>query len=221
MLIMAIVMLVHPPAEKHVCSYSPQVNASEEGIGFKAPLGLLYIATYLKDQLKNAVDPRVIDCPAEQLNISACVKKIVDAKPDIVGISAWSDFWYSAFKVGEEIKKKLPAGFIVYGGPHIAIYPEITLNIPHVDAVIVGDGEVPFYRLVKKISERESHRESQDGLHFKESGINKNSLFYIEKDLDHLSIPDRALVDITKYNSLLFKGEYSSTMITSRGCPYR
>ena len=81
---MAIVMLVHPPAEKHVCSYSPQVNASEEGIGFKAPLGLLYIATYLKDQLKNAVDPRVIDCPAEQLNISACVKKIVDAKPDIV-----------------------------------------------------------------------------------------------------------------------------------------
>ena len=215
------VILINPPAEQHVYSYSPQVNASDEGIGYKAPLGLLYIATYLKDKLGKDIDSKVIDCPTERLGISKCVKLIIDEKPDIVGISAWSDFWYSAFELGKEIKRILPSCLIVYGGPHIAIYPDMTLNIPHVDAVIVGDGEVPFYRLAKKMIEGDNNRKSEEGLHFKESGINHESLFYIEKNLDHLSIPDRTLVDIKKYNSLLFKGEYSSTMITSRGCPYR
>lgn len=215
------VVLILPPSEHCVRSYLPQVNASEEGIGFKPPLGLLYIATYLRQKFGDAIQIKVIDCIAERLNISRCLKLVYQLNPDVVGISAWTDFWYPAFTLGRKIKQALPSCWLVYGGPHVAIYPEMTLNASHVDAVVLGDGEVPFYKLIKMVLEGNINYKSGEGLHLKSSGVNYENLFYIEKELDSLPIPDRTLVDYKRYSSMLFKGEYSSTMITSRGCPYR
>lgn len=214
------VILIQPPTEHCVRSYAPQVQASEDGIGFKPPLSLLYIATYLKTKLDEDVKIIVIDCPTEHMTISKCVQRIIEDNPDIVGISAWSDFWYPAFTLGKEVKEKLLSCSIVYGGPHVAIYPQITLNASHTDAVVVGDGERPFYEFVKIALNKKDNCSSGQGLHLKKTGINYESLFYFEKDLDGLPIPDRTFLDITRYNSLLSKGKYSSTMITSRGCPY-
>lgn len=215
------VVLIQPPSEKCIRSYLPQVNASEEGIGFKAPLSLLYIATYLKQKLGDSVQIKVIDCLAERLNISDCYERVLQLKPNIVGISTWTDFWYSSFTLGKMIKEALPSCCIAHGGSHVMIYPEITLNLPHVDAVIIGDGEDPFYRLTKAMLEKNSGYKSDHGLHFKDSGINHETLFYIEKNLDNLPIPDRTFLDYRKYSSILFPGAYSATIITSRGCPYR
>ena len=214
------IALIQPPAEHFVCSYLPQVNASKEGIGFKPPLGLLYVATYLKHKLSENIEVKVIDCLAEGLRLSDCLASVDEWSPDVVGISAWTDFWYPAFTLGKKIKENLPSCKILYGGPHTAIYPEATLDVDHVDAVIMGDGEVPFYRFVQSLLNTESDCQSGQGLHYKQAGVNKNDLFYIEKDLDHLPIPDRTFLDIKKYSSVLFKGDYSATIITSRGCPH-
>lgn len=214
------VALVNPPKEKGVYSYAPQVRASREGVGHKPPLGLLYVATYLKEKFGADVEVKIFDCPAQGLTISKCAKVIEEFKPDVTGISAWSEFWYPAFTLGKAIKTIFPSGWLVYGGPHVQIYPEITLKLPHVDAVIIGDGEVPFYNLIKKIADKSRDYTSAEGLHFKGSGINYESLYYSQKDLDSLPIPLRTIVDIKNYHSLLFKGNFSSTMISSRGCPH-
>ena len=45
-------------------------------------------------------------------------------------------------------------------------------------------------------------------------------LAYYETDLDHIPPPDRTLLPIAAYTSVLAKNQLITTMITSRGCPY-
>ncbi|MFP4487147.1 MAG: B12-binding domain-containing radical SAM protein [Campylobacterales bacterium] len=215
------VILVQPPSEKCVKSLLTHVEEDSEDIGFKPPLGILYIATYLKEKMKDRVNVSVLDCIAEQLNIEKSVKKIVDLNPHVVGISAWTDFWYPACELGRKIKELMPNVRIVYGGPHVAIYPHETLLQNHTDAIILGDGEEPFYKYVASFLNTEAI-DKKSGIYLKEDLNNEKKYpFYIEKDLDRLPIPDRELLDVKKYSSILFKNSYSSTMITSRGCPFK
>jgi radical SAM superfamily enzyme YgiQ (UPF0313 family) len=141
--------------------------------------------------------------------------------PDVVGISAWTDWWYPAYHLGELVKKSLPNVHLCYGGPHISIYPEETLSLDHVDSIIVGDGEVPFAFLCNMIG-NETLENDVPGLHLKQYGIKrgKDSIF-IQRDLDELPIPDRTLLPLRCYTSVLSGSLFATTMITSRGCPYR
>lgn len=215
------IVLAQPPTEKCVRTMFSQVDEDGGGIGFKPPLGILYIATYLKEKMKDRVNVSVLDCIAEQLNIEKSVKKIVDLNPHVVGISAWTDFWYPACELGKKIKEMIPNVKIVYGGPHVAIYPHETLLQNHTDTIILGDGEEPFYRYVASLLDIENI-EPNSGIYLKnDMNDERNYPFYIEKDLDRLPIPDRELLDIKKYSSILFKNSYSSTMVTSRGCPFK
>jgi radical SAM superfamily enzyme YgiQ (UPF0313 family) len=63
---------------------------------------------------------------------------------------------------------------------------------------------------------------SLPGLHFRGHGVKPSpDTFFVEGDLDDLPNPDRTLLPIKNYNSVLGKAEYVTTMITSRGCPHR
>jgi anaerobic magnesium-protoporphyrin IX monomethyl ester cyclase len=211
------VLLVQPPATHGVKSLLPQVDEGKEGIGYKPPIGLLLLATTIKRYSDHEV--RIIDCIAEKLSIETTVSLASDFKPDIVGITAWSDFWYPAYTIGKLIKQTQPEVHLVYGGPHVGIYPEITLSLSFVDSVIVGDGEYPFLNLCNMIAE-DATSNTIPGLHFKQWGVAKGELcYYVEKQIDEVPIPDRTFLDIKKYSSVLGKSSFTTTMITSRGCP--
>lgn len=215
------VVIVQPPSEGCVKSFLTQVDEDAGSIGFKPPLGILYIGTYLQNSFGDTIDLVIIDCIAERLNIEQSVKKIAKLTPDIVGISAWTDFWYPSFTLGKQLKELNPNTKIVYGGPHVSIYPHITLECAHTDAIVAGDGEEPFRNYVAHIAQNEPLKE-QSGIYLKKD-LNENQSYplYIEKDLDKLSTPNRELLPLKNYSSILFKEKYSSTMITSRGCPYK
>jgi anaerobic magnesium-protoporphyrin IX monomethyl ester cyclase len=213
------VLLIQPPSFEGVYSFLPQINESSDGIGYKPPLGILYVATALKKHSNHQI--KVIDAIAEELKIWDVVQEVADFKPDIVGISAWTDFWYPAYTVGEQIKLALPETHLTYGGPHLGIYPNETLEIPFVDSVIVGDGEIPFLRLCNLVANDQIDNEFP-GLHFKQHGLRQGpDTYYIQKELDDIPIPDRSFLPIELYGSVLGKNDYITTMITSRGCPFK
>ena len=214
------VILIQPPTTQGVRSLLTHVdNEGGEGIGFKPPLGVLYIGTMIKQHSEHTV--KVIDALAEQLSFKDIVKQCVDFQPDVVGISAWTDFWYPAYRTGQLLKEALPHLHLNYGGPHVSIYPQKTLDVPFVDSVIVGDGEIPFLYLCNLVA-NEVKDNGLPGLHFKTDGVKEGSgTFYIHKDLDQLPMPDRTLLPIKNYGSILGQGQLLTTMITSRGCPYK
>ena len=57
---------------------------------------------------------------------------------------------------------------------------------------------------------------------FKEHGVKEGGQeFYIHGDLDTLPFPDREMLPYRQYHSVVAKNDFVTTMITSRGCPYK
>lgn len=212
-------LLIQPPNIGGIKSLLSHMGEEGEGIGFKPPLGLLYIATFLKEETPHQV--QVLDAQAEKLKFKECIRRVQAYSPDVVGISVWTDWWYSAFRLGRLIKDSIPNVHLCYGGPHVSIYPEETLSIDHVDSIVAGDGEVPFKYLCNMLTNQVIDN-GFPGLHFKEFGVKKDErCFFILKYLDDLPIPDRLLLPLNCYTSVIGKSNFITTMITSRGCPYR
>jgi anaerobic magnesium-protoporphyrin IX monomethyl ester cyclase len=209
------VLLLYPPQTDSVKSYLSHLE-NEEGIGFKPPLGLLYIATYLKK--KTCHDIKIVDCHVYRYTYEQVVDVVARYRPDVVGITGWTDFWYSATKTVSLIKKRFPSTFIVMGGPHVLCYPNETLQYPGINAIVAGDGEVAMARILECV-ESGVYKNGIPGVHFKVFGIHGN-IFYHETDIDSLPSPDRSLLPIELYSSVLGRDRLITTMITSRGCPY-
>lgn len=214
------VMVIQPPTTGGVRSLLPQVdNDGGEGIGFKPPLGILYVASTLAD--RSAHEVLVVDAVAERLSFEDIAERARAFNPAVVGLSAWTDFWYPTYRTGQLIKEVLPDAHLSIGGPHVGIYPQETLDVPFVDSVIVGDGEIPFLYLCNMVANGETGN-AMPGLHLKAFGVKPGpDTFYIHGTLDDLPHPDRTLLPITNYGSVLSHERFVTTMITSRGCPHR
>jgi anaerobic magnesium-protoporphyrin IX monomethyl ester cyclase len=212
-------LLIQPPATGCVRSLLIQNEDDGEGdsIGFKPPLGLLYVASTVEARSDHEV--KLIDAIGRQMTFEEVVAEAVAFQPDVVGMSAWTDWWYPAHRMGQLIKEALPEVHMTYGGPHLGIYPNETLDVPFIDSVIVGDGELPFLYLCNMVANGVTDPDLP-GLHFAEHGVKSKDTFFIQEDLDALPIPNRQLLDRTLYGSVLSKTDLVTTMITSRGCPY-
>ena len=190
-----------------------------EGIGFKPPLGPLYVGTYVQRFSDHNV--WAFDAQAERWDVEQLVEAILSKDPHVVGLGAWTDFWYGTHKTAELLKKRKPDVHIVIGGPHIGIYPAETLRHSAADSVIMGDGEIPFLLICNFVANG-IRPNNAPGIHFKEHGVREGEdEWHIQKDLDALPFPNRHLLPMDRYTSVLGKDSRVTTMITSRGCPYR
>ena len=205
------------PAAGHRRRSLPPAQVSEDGgagIGFKPPLGILYVASALANQHEVIVlDAMADSCPLTKSPLErlpwggrqASRRGLIRTRR--TARVRW-------------IRRRCPAHLSV-GGPHVGIYAQETLDVPFVDSVIVGDGEIPFLYLCNMVANGVADN-SMQGLHLKAFGVKPPpDTFYIHGTLDDLPHPDRTLLPIRNYSSVLSHGEYVTTMITSRGCPHR
>ncbi|MBN2482694.1 MAG: radical SAM protein [Candidatus Omnitrophica bacterium] len=183
------------------------------------PLGLLYVATYLKHSTQHQV--KVIDLQlrsARSLKIESVIHQF---KPDVVGMYTTSFTLFDVYCIAESIKRYAPSAHISLGGPHVNIYPEETLSSPAIDSIILGHGEIPFTQLVSLL-EKKADLYPVRGLLYKENGtIIKTQPPDEGYDLDSLPFPDRTLLPISEYYNVLSEDSPSTTMISSLGCPYQ
>src|SRR5262249_16945598 len=185
--------------------YTFQEN-NETGIGIKPPLGPMFVAAYLKKTTNHEV--KILDCQVGRPSEQQIKDEIRAFNPDVVGVCAWTDFWYGAWRCIQLAKEVNPEIHVTVGGPHVGIYSGVTLEHSGCDSVIVGDGEVPFAWLVNALSNgiKPAHL---PGLHFKEHGVKAgHDEFYIHGDLDSLPFPDRRMLPYREYNSVVAKGDF-------------
>jgi anaerobic magnesium-protoporphyrin IX monomethyl ester cyclase len=213
------VMLMFPPDTHAVRAMYTFQDNDNTSIGVKPPLGPMFVAAYLKKNTPHEVE--IVDCQVLRLSEDQIRARIRESKPDVVGVCAWTDFWYDTWRCVQIAKEVDPNIHVTIGGPHIGIYAKETLEHSGCDSVIVGDGEVPMFWLVNALSNgfKPSHL---PGLHLKEHGVKQgHDEFYIHGDLDTLPHPDRTMLPYKMYHSVVAKNDYVTTMITSRGCPYK
>jgi len=211
------ILLINPPSTNEILSCNPEIIKTERG--FDPPLGLLYIAGYLKKYSDHQL--KIIDAQIEKLTYSQLKSEIKNYCPDIVGISAMTFTLLDVIKTINAAKSACPNSKIVIGGVHPLIYPNESINLAGVDFLVLGEGEKTFLDLVNNFYNYEKLK-SIPGLVFKKNGelINTGVVPFIT-NLDELPFPARELTPYKKYFSLLAKKDPITTMFTSRGCPYK
>ncbi len=212
------VVLVYPSSDR--CVQSLFTYHKDHAIGHKPPQSVLTLATYLRHN--GFSDVHCLDAQLGELTPAETADRLAEMKPDIVGITAWTDFWYPTWETVRLTRRKLPDCAIVIGGPHCSIYPEESLAYSEADYLVKGDGEDVLLQLVRELADGLPVTD-QPGLWRKQGGrilapVEPSAMI---KDLTRIPPPDRTLLPFRRYSSVLTPAEYETTMITSRGCPYK
>lgn len=213
------IVLVYPSSTNGVQSLF--TYHKDHAIGHKPPQSVLILATFLRSQ--GIKDVMCMDAQMEEWSPEETVEQLVKENPFIVGFTAWSDFWYPTWKTVKLLRERLPNVIIALGGPHCSVYPEETLRATEANFVVKGDGEDVLLSLVEDLYANRPIRE-QPGLWRKEADgtiIAPEKQLAMVDDLERIPPPDRTLLPIEKYSSVLTPAKYETTMLTSRGCPYK
>ena len=211
------VLLLNPPSFDAITMEREDISFDD--YGRYPPLGLLYIASYLKKS-DLAVDVTVMDSNILDWHYDDFEGYFKKERPDLVGLGSFTPSIFDVFSTLELIKKCLPDTITVVGGTHTTLYPEETIANKDVDFVVAGEGEIVFKKLVEKlINEREDFNEIE-GVSYKNDGkvfLSEKRAFI--KDLDILPHPDRTLLDFSRYTCVVGKQAVLATVMSTRGCP--
>lgn len=188
------------------------------------PIGIGYLAASLRE---DGIKVKVLDTTFNP-SFSYIEKRLRKEKADIVGIYASTVMLKDSIKTAE-IAKSIGTEFVVMGGPHATILPEETLINENIDAVVVGEGEYPFQKIVQRL-ERSNDIKDLIGIpnvSVKIDGkIKKHKKRHFVKNLDSLPFPARDFFDMENYIKHWFQLDAVSpnlrgtNVCLSRSCPF-
>lgn len=226
------ILLINPPQILH---------ASEKPYAVP-PLGLAYLAGVLEKKF----DVKILDCMVEGISRKIYVSKdifrwgvdyeelafrISRWEPDIVGIgcmfSSQEDVIYDVaaiYKKHAQIRDRNI--IVVVGGAHASSVPWNIMKNKNIDFVVVGEGEIPFFKLCETLQES-VNISGIEGIAYRDSRGNTmvNPRTKYVEDINELPLPARHLLLMDRYpivNSY-FEPKFRpfANMILTRGCNNR
>jgi radical SAM superfamily enzyme YgiQ (UPF0313 family) len=200
-----------------ICLISPPYNSAVKSVvGVSSPpLGLAYIASVLRQ----SHEVKIIDSNILNYTIGDVERELRSFNPDVVGITSVTPSIYEAYKVAETAKRVSGDCKVVLGGPHASFMPRQTMEeCEYIDIIVRGEGEETTRELIENI-ERGAPLNEVKGITFRE----KNEIIDAEprpfiKNIDDIPFPSRDLLPMPLYK---FNGVKYTTMLTSRGCPFK
>jgi len=179
------------------------------------PLGLLSIVRNIGKKHE------LIIYDANEFSFSMLANKIINDKPDLLGISSVTERFYGVLKLASTTKSNLPDTKIIVGGPHTDLYPYETMSHPEFDYLLNGPCELTFPLFVDWLDKNKDVKlESIDNFFYRYGNEIKNTSRKKIYQLDGYAFPDRTRIDLKKYVSLSDRN-LMTTMNSSRGCPFR
>lgn len=195
----------------------------ELGGHISPPLGILYLAGYLREKIKD-IHISVID--GVRKGYQYTLSQIEFFRPDVLGISFYTPVAMSAYKLAEDVKRLYPDTLVLLGGPHATALPEEALERSKADAVVIGEGEVTVFEIIRMFESKKTITQMDysriDGVAFRKDGkILYSTPRQFIPDLNTIPFPARDLVDMRDYSGWFIHKQLPETkMLMSRGCPY-
>jgi len=185
--------------------------------GITIDLGLLYLHGALKD---HGMEATLLHCPKENFTDGKWEELLSENRHiKIIGFKTYSVDHNSVKRMCAIAKKVLPNSITIAGGPHSSSVPEYVLSdIPHMDYVFIGEGEVGFPEFCQRTLKGKGIVDVP-GLCFRsDKEISKNSPWVVE-DLDTLPRIRWEDLNIDEYPDFFTSLPFIPIMAT-RGCPY-
>jgi len=186
------------------------------------PLGLLYIATLLKEE---GYTVSLLDQAAKGLAIDEVIRWIMKENPDVLGFSTLASSGRMAAIIAGEVKKENPQLKIVFGNYYATFNTErVMQKYPWVDIIVRGEGEIATLELAKCFKNEEKLKKVS-GITFREKGkVISTPDRPLIKDVDSLPFPERELLDVDYHSEVadaITAPEKFTTILSSRGCPFK
>ncbi len=202
------------------------------------PLGLLYLASTLRQTFGADVDVRVVDLSLERRRYFDARDLLAAFRPDVVGIGALNWEAEEAGQLALMVQAEFPGTIVALGGP-FAHRNTRSICATHVyDWIFDGEADWGFplacqrwFRgdrtlddivgLTWRAAPGEHYTNNSDAL---SAGLKEPA--GVVDDLDAIPLPAWDLVDFDKYAKVrnfmsLLKGRRYAPIFTSRGCPYQ
>ncbi len=176
------------------------------------PIGLAYLASSAKARF-----------PEVEISIEVDPDRVIAAKPDIVGIRAFTETYSQSIEAAHHIRRYLGKEVPIWlGGPHINALP--TTLAPIFDLGVVGEGEQTFVELLELA---EKQRLTPDYLHAVKGVVywHEGQRVVTEPretlmELDQILPPDRSIMK-TWWPPQQSVINWPQPIYTSRGCPFK
>ena len=213
------VLFLNPPdfnkvAENTVDEKSQEYLESDD-FGAFPPLGIMYVMAYLE---KQAPHHKLYfkDCVAERYSHKNLSDYVTEMKPDIVAMTSFTVSMIDVVIAAQNVRKIIPNAHICLGGHHPIAFPFEAASLPEFDSIIVGEGEIVFTELVKRIEDKKLFTDIL-GVYTNESiqkyrnttlkdrrFLNKVKVppAYVD-DIDSLPIPNREYIKHINYQSVV------------------
>ncbi len=208
------VLLINP-TQNHPAMIGPHKLVLNEA-GVYPPCGLLHLATF--ETLRGKHEVKILDSVAEGLDLKGIENRIIQEKPDVVGITLTTLYLGDGYRVLLITKKISKEIITIVGGPHLSLFPKETINWPEVDIAVCGEAEYALSEVLDRLEKKKPIDDIPGVLTKNNSGQPFCRLFI--DDINNLPIVNRKLLPYRKYWSILSKSNPVTVMMTSRGCPF-
>ncbi|MBN2296960.1 MAG: cobalamin-dependent protein, partial [Deltaproteobacteria bacterium] len=177
------------------------------------PLGLCYVAAACKAAGAQVI---VLDYIVSRYTPQKLAKALDEFQPDVVGATSVTMNFPQAIRIICDAKAHNPGIITMMGGPHVSFDVANTFNrYPELDLIVIGEAEQTLAELVPAIDAKRRW-DHIAGIAFQRAGeIITTPERELISDLDHLPLPARHLLPMSRYLALGFP----VSIITSRGCP--
>lgn len=206
------IVLIYPKDPNNTKSSTSLVQASLD----MPPLGLLYLGTVIKNSGEHV---KIFDFNSLENNDTEeeMIQRIAQLNPSIIGFSVATTSYPYTFELAKKMKRILGQTVFIWGGHHVSFQPEEPLLQGVADVVIRGEGEDAILKLICITKEygrryKEFLNDVEGISYICDNQIHHNKPDYLViRDLESVPIPDRTLLDLSKYKN-------ASTILASRGC---
>lgn len=192
---------------------------------FTIPYGILSIDSYIKKNSVKHIESKLLDLNLNHNELHGTIRQY---NPNIVAISTLFDTQYKYLKyISSTVKEcNIKTLVVTGGGPPTSLYKNILEDIPYIDAICYGEGEIPMADLVEStdyINTITTHKSWINKESFENGKLLINSFI---QNLDDIPEFDYSLIDLNNYNSRSLdkldntKNKREMSIHTSRGCPY-
>ena len=196
----------------------PRYYAEEQGL--MPPLGLLCVAGYLLEKAPGH-DVEILDMPALRMGQEDLARHLAAHPPDLVGVTCLTNLLYDTVRTLRTVKRIHPHVPLVLGGYHTQLYPQESLEMSEVDAIVLGAGEVAFHRLAEGLAETGEIRRAPGVLTRPDEVGDVASEIQRIDDPDALPLPARHLTPYKRYVAATSVAPPTTVVMTSFGCPFR
>ena len=143
-----ILFIVPPNVNKLVMERNKEVT---EAYGTYPPLSVLYLATYIKEKLKNKISVKIADCSLGDWTDERFRELVLNYNPDVVGATVFTPTLIDSIHSMQQVKKIKPNCITIIGGAHVTFFQERAILSNEFDYGIMGFGEYPMTKFIEAI----------------------------------------------------------------------